>query len=410
MNDRIKRPLLIIGFFLVVAALAFGLYWVFFRPTPSPVTPTTPSRPTGALPSAGTGGPQAVTTTEIGPGGLPTAPSQPFVPTIPRGIPTASRTTTLSRDITSNVSVSKGGQIRGYNNLDGKFYRVTPEGDAIPMSAQIFNNVESVDWGNSTDKAVINFPDGSNILYDFSNDRQVSLPRHWQDFNFSPDDDKIVAKSVGNNADNRFLVVANPDGTSARAVESLGKNEEKVYTSWSPNNQMIAYSFTGEPLGADRQQIIMLGQNQENFKGLVVEGRGFIPNWAPSGQNILYSVYNRTNGYLPTLWVSGASGDNVNANRVKLQLNTWADKCAWQNDDMLICAVPTELGQGAGLQRELFANTPDEIWKINLKTGEKINLGQPSFAPSAANMAVTPDGKAAVFTDSITGQLVRFEL
>lgn len=411
MNDRLKRVLLIVGFFLVVSGLAFGLYWVFFRPEPTPtVTPPVTVGPGGTLPSAGQGGPQGTTTTPQGPGGLPTAPGQPFQPTVPTGIPTAPRTRVLSTAPTRAISVAQNGQIRGYNANDGRFYRISPDGDAVPMSNQTFFDVESVSWGKTSDKAIINYPDGSNILYDFSNDRQVTLPKHWEDFDFSPDDDKIVAKSVGNNEDNRFLVVSNPDGTNARPVESLGDNQDKVHASWSPNNQVIAYSFTGEPLGADRQQIILLGQNQENFKGLVVEGRGFMPKWAPSGQNVLYSVHSRASSYQPTLWVSGASGDDVNANRVNLQVNTWADKCTWQGDQTLICGVPTQLGQGAGLQRSLFETVPDEIWKINLQTGEKVNLGQPQGGAAVTNISVTPDGRSAIFTDQITGRLIRFDL
>jgi hypothetical protein len=411
MNERLQRVLLIVGFFLVVIGIAFGIYWVFFRPEGVIVTPPTGTvQPGGNLPTAGTGGPQGATTTPTGPGGLPTQPGTPFVPSVPTGIPTAPRTLVLRSTPTRSVSVSQNGQIRGYNPEDGRFYRISTTGESVPMSNQTFFNVDTVAWGNSTDKAIINYPDGSNILYDFSNDRQVTLPKHWEDFQFSPDDDRIVAKSVGNNEDNRFLVVSNPDGTNARPIESLGDNQDKVHSSWSPNNQSVAYSFTGEPLGLDRQQIILLGQNQENFKGLVVEGRGFIPKWAPSGQNMLYSVHSSGNNYLPTLWISGAAGDSVNANRVNLQINTWADKCSWSGEQTVICGVPTRLGQGAGLQRSLFETVPDEIWKINLQTGEKINLGQPQGGAAVRDISVTPDGKSAIFTDQISGRLIRFDL
>jgi len=411
MNERLQRVLLIVGFFLVVIGIAFGIYWVFFRPEGAIVTPPTGTvQPGGNLPTAGTGGPQGATTTPTGPGGLPTQPGTPFVPSVPTGIPTAPRTLVLRTTPTRAVSVSQNGQIRGYNPEDGRFYRISTTGESVPMSNQTFFNVDTVAWGNSTDKAIINYPDGSNILYDFSNDRQVTLPKHWEDFQFSPDDDRIVAKSVGNNEDNRFLVVSNPDGTNARPIESLGDNQDKVHSSWSPNNQSVAYSFTGEPLGLDRQQIILLGQNQENFKGLVVEGRGFIPKWAPSGQNMLYSVHSSANNYLPTLWISGAAGDSVNANRVNLQINTWADKCSWSGEQTVICGVPTQLGQGAGLQRSLFETVPDEIWKINLQTGEKINLGQPQGGAAVRDISVTPDGKSAIFTDQISGRLIRFDL
>ncbi len=412
MNDRLQRVLLIVGFFLIVAAMAFGLYWVFFRvaPTQQPGGVATTTRPGGTLPQAGQGGPQGSTTTGGGPGGLPVQPGQPFVPSLPSGIPSTSRTTVLRTENTRSISVASNGSIRGYNPADGRFYRVDENGNSVPMSNQSFYNVDTVDWAKSSDKAIINYPDGSNILYDFNTNKQTTLPKHWEDFNFSPQDDHIIAKSVGNNSDNRFLIVSNPDGTNAHPIENLGTNQDKVHTSWSPNNQMVAYSFTGEPLGLDRQQIIMIGQNQENFKGLIVEGRGFIPSWSPSGQTLAYSVYTAGNNYLPELWVSGATGDTINSNRRNLGVNTWADKCTWQDEASMICGVPTRLGTGAGLARDTFDNVPDEIWKINLQTGEKINLGQPQGGASVRSMSVTPDGKSAIFTDALSGKLIRFDL
>ncbi|MCK9360812.1 hypothetical protein M0Q28_01105 [Patescibacteria group bacterium] len=410
MNERLQRILLVVGFVLIVGLLAFGLYWVFFRPQPTGpvVTPPVTGKP-GTLPGTGQAPPPG-TVTSVTPG-LPTPGGVPTqVPTLPTGVPSVQRTAVLSEARTTNISMSKGGQLRGYNPNDGKFYRIGADGQAVPLSNQVFFNVDQVAWANGSDKAVLEYPDGSNIYYDFATDKQVTLPKHWEDFNFAPQDDRIVAKSIGNNEDNRFLVVANPDGTNAKAVEPLGNNHDKVHSSWSPNNQMIAYSFTGEPMGYDRQQILLLGQNRENFKGLVVEGRGFIPEWSPSGKNLLYSVYSSDNGYIPSIWVSGAQGESVNANRRNLQLNTWADKCAWQNENVLICGVPTQLGRGAGLQRELFENTPDEIYKIDLAAGTKVNLGAPAGNAAVKEMTITADGSAALFTDATTGRLVRFNL
>ena len=206
------------------------------------------------------------------------------------------------------------------------------------------------------------------------------------------------------------MITANPDGTNAKAIEDLGNNQDKAHVSWSPNNQIVAYSFTGDPLGYDRQQVLLIGQNQENFKGLIVEGRGFVPNWSPTGDNLLYSVYNSSEGYLPKLWVSGASGDNINGNRRSLELNTWADKCAWQNETSLVCAVPTSLEVGSGLQRDIANDVPDSIYKINLQTGEKLNLGVPVGKPTVGQMTLSKDGKAVYYTNLSTGALERFAL
>ncbi len=410
MNERVQRILLIAGFVLVIAAMAFGLWWFFFRPQPEVpvVTPGAPTPP-GALPGTGV----AVPPGEVPPvtPGLPTPGVAPgVVPTLPTGVPSVERTSIVLDTPTNNLSMSRSGDVRAYNPQDGRFYRVNADGTTTPLSNQVFFEVQDVAWARNSDKAILEYPDGTNIYYDFATDRQVTLPRHWEQFDFSPQDDRIVTKSIGNNEDNRFLVVANPDGTNARPVEPLGSNQDKVQVSWSPNNQVIAFSHTGEPLGFDRQQVLLLGQNRENFKGLVVEGRGFIPEWSPSGKNILYSVYSSENDYLPTIWFSGAQGDAVNANRRNLQLNTWADKCAWQSETVVICGVPTRLTRGAGLQRDAFRSVPDEIYKIDLSTGARTNLGLSVGNASVREMTITPDGSTALFTDETTGRLVRFNL
>lgn len=403
-----RRALLIAGFVVITLGIAFLLYYFFFRPVVAPPTPTpTPGVP-GQVPVPGPLVPATPTAPGV-PGIPPVQPGPPFVGQLPAGIPTTTRTVVLRSQVTRNISTNGTGT-RSYNPADGKFYRITADGQAVLMSNQSFPSVERVDWANGSDKAILNFPDGANIYYDFATNRQVTLPSHWEDFDWSPDDTRIAAKSVGNNESNRFLIVANPDGTNAKPVEQLGSNQDKVHVSWSPNNQMIAYSFTGEPLGFDRQSVILVGQNQENFKGLVVEGRGFTPTWSPSGQNLLYSVHNSSDGYRPTLWISGASGDRVNADRRNIQVQTWADKCAFAGETTVICGVPTTMPQGAGLQRDLFRNTPDQIVRIDLQSGTTVNLGQPAGGAAVENMTVTPDGRSAIFTDAVTGRLIRFDL
>ncbi len=409
MNERLKRALIILGFILVTAGLAYLLYRVFFKPPAPAPLPTGEAIPTGVLPSAGKGAPKVgVPTPEAV--GLPSAP-EAALPTLPAPPGALPRTLVLRNEITQNISGSPyGSGIRSYNPNDGKFYKILDDGTAIPMSDQTFFNADEVTWGKKTDQAVIQFPDGSKVLYDFQTQKQTTLPKHWDDFDFAPQDDRVVVKSLGNNEDNRFLITASPDGTNGKIIESLGDNEDKVEVSWSPNNQIVAFAATGEPLGFERQELLLLGQNHENFRGLVVEGRGFVPNWSPSGNNLLYSTYQAENGYRPTLWISGASGDNVNANRRNIQVQTWADKCAWQSEASLICAVPTSLGEGAGFQRTLFAGVADNIVRINASTGEVINLGQPDGNPSIQRMILSPDGKYAYFNDAVSGRLIRFEL
>ncbi|MBM3204915.1 hypothetical protein FJZ48_02975 [Candidatus Uhrbacteria bacterium] len=407
MNERVKRILMIIIFLIIVFGAGYLLYLFFFKST-------APKPPEAGAPIAGQGlpkaapGQRATSTTPTGPGGLPgsqLAPGQ-----IPSELIPESRTQVLYDKTTRALSLAPNGNARLYDPLDGKFYRVDAQGNTIPLSNQTFYDVQDVDWGKQSDKAILSYPDGTKTLYDFTTDKQVTLPKHWDDFDFSPQDDAIAAKSVGNNESNRFLIVSNPDGTDARAVEELGENQDKVHVSWSPNNQIIAYSFTGDPIGFDRQSVVLLGKNGENFKSLIVEGRGLVPNWSPNGENLLYSVYNASNGYRPELWISGASGDNINANRRNLSIQTWADKCVWQDPDTLFCAVPVGLEEGAGLQREVANDVSDSIYKIDLKAGQKINLGIPDGAPTIDKLIVAPDGKSVMYTDRNTGKLMKYAL
>ena len=414
MSDRLKRVLLILSFLAVCVGLGFAIYWVFFRSVPTPAVPGSVEAGTGRLPIAGQGSPSPS-------GGNPLVfePSLPQNPArtplaLPEAQPTApvSRTQVVSEAITRALSpaTTRDSSVRFYNPTDGLFYRITADGLQIPLSDKPFYDVQGVSWGKASDKAILTFPDGSHIFYDFATGKQTTLPKYWDEFDFSPNDAQIVSKSVGNNEDNRFLVVADSDGSNARALEELGQNQDKVHVSWSPNNQTVAYAFTGEPLGFDRQNVVLVGQHHENFKNLVVEGRGFIPNWSPSGQNILYSVYSGDVGFRPLLWVSGGSGDQINANRRNLGLETWADKCAWHSEQIVYCAVPTNLGDGAGLQRDLFTDTQDVIYKIDLASGALTNLGQPDGNPSVNQLTVSADGKAVFFNDRSSGKLVRFSV
>ncbi len=411
MSDRLKKILIISGFFLVTLGIAFLLYWVFFRAkpsvTPTPITPVTYQ----PLPGAGTGTSTRGGAIPTGAGVLPGAAGKPTALELPPPVAAPSRTEVISRQTMSALSTDPSGTgIRTYNAQEGKFYKVANDGTMTTLSDQTFFNVSKVSWGNTTDKAVITYPDDSKIMYDFKTNKQVTLPKHWDEFKFSPNDDQVVAKSLGDNETNRFPISANPDGTNARIIEEMGENADKVQVSPSPNNQVVAFSMTGDPLGFDRQSVLLVGQNNENFKGLVVEGRGFVPSWSPSGNLLAYSVYNSSDGYRPRLWVSGASGDNVNVGRRDLSVQTWADKCAWQSETVIICAVPTYLEEGAGLQRAIANDVPDEIYKIDMNTGTKTNLGQPDGNPTISQMVLTPDKKALFYTDRTSGNLVRFEL
>jgi Tol biopolymer transport system component len=406
MSERTKKILFAIFFIAFSIGMGYVLYIILF-PTRPPVTvEPTPTGPGGTLPSSGTGV-SGVTATPTTPGVLP--PSE----TVPSAqVPPAPVTTHLLRDgVTQAVSRSPDGNgARFYNPDDGRFYRVNTDGTVTVLGEKQFFNVDTVNWANANDEVIVEFPDGSNVFYDFVEQKQVTLPAHWEGFDFSPDDRQITAKSMGVDPNNRFLITSNPNGTEAKPIEPLGENSALVHPSWSPQNQIIAYTETGEPQSDNNQQIYFVGRNRENFNALIAPGQDFLPNWSPNGKQILFSVWNLSSNDKPNLWITSGEASNIGQNRKNLNLQTWADKCSWAGETDLYCGVPQGLPDNAGLQREDFVTYPDDIYHINLQSGTVSKINTPDQNHPVQNPIVSRDGSKFLFTDAQNGKLYSYDL
>lgn len=399
-----KKLLLIILFFGITVGVGYLLYSMFFK-APGAVTPPSANENApagGGLPTAAPGAPSV--------NGAPGAPGLPPTAVSPVADGGLTAVTPVAPVPTAGVSLSPSGQLNYYNRNDGKFYRMNPDGTVSSLSNKTFFNVSNAKFDPAGNKAIIEYPDGANIMFDFATGTQVTLPPHWQDFDFNPSGSQIVAKSVGVDPDARFLVVSNPDGSQARAVQELGENQDKVQVNWSPNNEIIATATTGRSFGVDRQEVYLLGQYGENFKSMIVEGLDFRPKWAPGGEQMMYSVAGSLSDWKPQLWVVDAQGDNIGRNRKSLPVNTWADKCTFQDADNVYCAVPNDLPRGAGLQPAIADDTPDTIYRINLTTGLQTKVAIPEGGHTIGQLMLTPDKKSLYFTDKGSGVINKIEL
>ncbi len=375
MSPNLKRILLIAGLTIVTALIAYGLYFMFQKTAPGSKIPGQTTTTTGGkLPTAGERQPGATTTPgTIGPDGqlLPTAG---YIPQTTPNYYKPTPVTQITSDYATFPSLSKNNALRYYNSSDGKFYRVLPDGSIKELADQVFYNVQKITWANTKDEAVLEYPDGAKIIYNFETKKQVSIPSHWEDFSFSPESNELAAKSIGLSPENRWLITFNDDGTGTKLIEPMGENADKVQIAWSPSRQVVAFSQTGEPLGLDRKEVLLVGLNGENFKSTIVEGNDFRPQWSPTGSRLLYSVYSARSSYQPELWIVDAYGENIGDNRQLLKINTWADKCTFQNNTTLYCAVPRNLPEGSGMLPELAAGVYDDLYKIDLKTGLKTGI------------------------------------
>ncbi|TAK03988.1 hypothetical protein EPO34_02400 [Patescibacteria group bacterium] len=406
MDERVKRGLQIAAFVGSVLLIGTGLYFAFFRGQAGPsrppaAVPAAPAAP-GSLPSAGLGAPA--------PAPRPTTAAPRL-----RASAIANGGATSTNEVAATPAkaiVAAGSGISYYDPADGKFYGVDADGNVRALSEQAFPQASDVEWNKGADKAVIEFPDGSNVVYDFATQTQVTLPAHWEDFHFSPGSDEILAKSMGLDPNNRFLVVSNGDGSNVKSIQALGNNAHKVTVAPSPNDQVVAFADTADPLpgGIGRKLIVPIGKNQEHFKGLAVEGFGFSPNWAPDGARLLYSVSGDFSSYLPQLWIVDATAATMGEHRQALPINTWADKCAFSGNNSLLCAVPRALPANAGLQRGLADAVADDLFRVDLATGAASRVAVPATNTRMTGLTVTADGSAVFFKNEFTGTLESIRL
>jgi hypothetical protein len=367
-----KRIALGVVILVIAGLMGYVLYYFFVRTANLGTTNTqnpTGQAPAGQLPGSGTR-PITTTGTTLGPNGEVLPSSGVIEPSSPSYYQPSITTQILSENA-KNPSLSNSGDFRYYNANDGKFYRVMPDGRVEKLSDAVFYNAQKVTWSKNKNQAIIEYPDSAKIIYNFDTKKQVTLPKHWQDFSFSNDGNQIAAKSLGLDPSNRWLITVNSDGTGAKLIEPMGENADKVIVNWSPNQQVAAFSQTGAPQGGERREVLFVGLNGENFKSAIVDGSGFLPEWSTTGKKLLYSVYSSRSDFKPELWLVDAQGDSIGNNRKLLQINTWADKCTFSDDDTVFCAVPRDLPTGAGMSRSITNFNYDDLYKIDLKTNLK---------------------------------------
>lgn len=416
MSPKLKKILLIIAFISTAVLMALLIFWVFFS-------------------SRGPTGEQININgiiVNVGPGGLPiingALPSNRNLNTngtavantgLPQIDTIAGGGLTLTSEVTDNLTYFStrsidGGGLSYYNPEDGKFYRLSPDDlTAYAMSDQKFYSVNNVIWSPTKDKAILEYPDGSKIMYDFTNEKQYTLPSQYEDISFAPSGREISFKYVTDDEDQNWLAVANADGTGMQGVEFMHDETDKFAASYSPTGQIIG-TFT-ESTSGETQEVYLIGKYGENFKSFKVDGKGFESQWSPNGQQLLYSAHSSKTDYMPSLWVVDASGESIGNNKINIGLNTTSDKCAFSGSSSVICAVPVGMERGSGPFPELSANLPDVFYRVDLNTGNKSQLAIPVDQTGggqyqARDVFVDDNGEYMYFTDAYTGKVYKIRL
>ena len=431
-----KLILLIFVFLTIIFAASYFLYIVFFKsatPTKIPVPVVIDkTQPTTSFPIAKEGTPTTeLTDKEKGLELKKTITKQikedlnQIIEISDKVTETAKGSITKTTQLTENYIVSpsfskKSNNINFYDPLKSQFYKTDKFGNIVALSDKKFYNVSNVVWSPTEDQGIIEYPDGSNIIYNFETKKQVTLPEHWESFSFNPIGKEFSFLSYSLNSENNWLAIADTNGGNTQIVEHLGDNGSFVNVDWSPNNEVVA--LYRKPISAEQQEVYFIGKNNENFKLTVVEGMGLESQWSDNGKKLLYSVYNSADNYKPSLWIVNAQGETIGTQRKKLPVNTFADRCVFsQNDVYVYCAEPVTVPDYAGylpnLLKEGYTDqngdsvpVPSMIVKVNLNTGTKDIISIPEDMTDITEIFINKEEDTLFYTDDYDGTLKKINL
>lgn len=396
MTERTTFTLKVVAFIAAVLLIALAIYMTFFKSAVETVL-NTPSTGTsaGSLPAANTGKPGSSTGTPTDPGtGVTTlTPSR----TANGG---ATFTTLLTNTAVESPTVTTDGTVAYYDPADGKFYTIDADGTVVALSQQTFPKADTVTFSDGATAAVIEYPDGSNVVYDFESAKQVTLPTHWEDFSFSESGDEIAAKSIGADESNRALVITSADGSTTTVVAALGANDDKVTANWSPDNAVVAFSETGGVSNGSfgRQEIYLIGQDGSATGILFVDGTNFHAIWATDGKHMLYSVADPADNYRAALWYADSDGDRNGDGRRKMGIQTLVDKCTFSSATVAYCAVPRTMPSGGGSNASLIT-AYDDVYRLDVSTGNARLVAIPAADTQMFSLSVSDDGSLLYYAD-----------
>jgi len=417
-NLPIKKIALAALFTVVVVAAGFGIYYLFFR-APAEVVPeeevVTPPGGLPGVPAEGLPGEVVEVPGEVALPGIAELPESVTkieapvsdISTVARGGITQV-TTTFAQPL-RDMAVPEGQNNPVlYDRVDGYFYSVNTFGTRTRLSDQRYPNVEDISWSPNADKAILEFPDGTNVLYDFRANKQVSLPKSWQDFEFNDQGTKIAFKDINFNLDYNWLAISDPDGSKQKYIEPIADKGDRIEVNWSKSGHVVA--TYNKAANSTTTQIHLIGQYGENYRAIDAKGFGVQSKWVPDGRRMIYHGYSIDTDNKPMLYIVDAYGDRVGYNNNALNLNTWIDKCTFEGESTMYCAVPKYLPDNAGFQPTIADEIPDYIYKVDLASGAKSIIAEPELSYTIDSMEVSSDGQYLYFTDKATGGMHYIQL
>ena len=190
------------------------------------------------------------------------------------------------------------------------------------------------------------------------------LPENISDISISPDASKMFY--LFNTGDSSVGVIF--------TFSTNGKTQifDSPFTEWLslwPSSNLI--TLTTKPSSNYPGFVYALNTNSKNLNKILGNVNGMTTLASPNGKELLYSDNNLSLNIL-----------NIDTgNSISMGINTLPEKCVWGSaSDTIYCAVPKYIDRGEYPDSWYQGTTSfsDEIWKIDVATGNTTKIADPS--------------------------------
>lgn len=284
-------------------------------------------------------------------------------------------------------------------------------GDFISLDFNGFNKetlseitivgITKVIWSPQKDRAAVFYIDQDTLkgFIHIGTSSVAVLPKNLKSFSWSPIGNSLTY--LISEDDEAQLITANSSARNQRIIFRTPLTDAQI--TWASPNTI---AFNTLPSAVAPGYIFTFSPKTGVFKKIIGPLRGLMSLWSPSGSKVLISHI--SNGLKPKLELRDANGKSI----FEINISTIAKKCIWTSENIIYCAVPSELGNRTVWPDDYLSgeiNTSDKLIRIDLENKEyEIVFESRGFDMSELN--VSKDDKYLFFVNRKDGSVWRLKL
>jgi Tol biopolymer transport system component len=313
----------------------------------------------------------------------------------------------LSKEKVLSPSIDETKQkIKYYSKENGNIYQVNFNGSELSkISAANLAGIINLIWSPDKEKVLGTFQQDSGIkryLHDYQSGKDTLLNDSIGQAAWSPDGGKITVQSYDSATGTNTVSVANADGSDLKGIFQTRLKD--MVLEWPTVDKI---SIKTPVSGLSDGLVLTVNPEDGTFKKIINGLFGLNVKWSPLGDKFIYSTTS-SDGKNLNLFTAGQSGENSRA----LGISTLVEKCVFSQDDRTIfCGIPQKLSENAVWPDDYYkglTSVSDQIFKINLDTGEKSLLFSPNPAEKSydtSDLFLSPQEDYLFFINRKDGML-----